>query len=159
MSSDSLSSPSRLWRSLHLDLPGAAGSPHPLRWIAASLVAVLGSLAACAGIAAATIALVPALASYEHLAFRDYAKLEVIGVVAACIGWQVVARLSSRAWLPFLWLAVLVTVVGLAPDVWIVVHGQPPVGVAALVVMHLALAVITYPALVLLAPARSGGRR
>lgn len=152
MSVDSVSPATRLRHTFRLDLPGAGGSPRLLRWIAASLVALFASLAACAAIARLTIAVDPALASYSHLGFGDYAKLEIIGVLAACLAWQVITRLSSRAWLPFLWLAILVTIVGLAPDVWILLQGQPVAGVGALVVMHLALAVVTYPALVFMAP-------
>ncbi len=119
---------------------------------------MLVSLAACAAISRVAIAVDPTLASYDHLHFGDYARLEILGVLAACIGWQIVTRLSSRARPLFFWLAVLVTIVGLAPDAWILLQGQPAGGVLALVVMHFALAVITYPALVYIAPQRASAR-
>jgi hypothetical protein len=140
--------------SFRFDMPGSRGAPNPLRWVLASIVAIGGSLAACAGIAALGIGLDPAIRHYEHLTFADYGKLTIIGVAGACVAWQIVARLSSRAWWPFLLLAILVTLVGLLPDLWILHQGQPAAGVADLVVMHLALAVITYPALVFIAPQR-----
>jgi hypothetical protein len=49
-------------------------------------------------------------------------------------------------------MAVLVTLVLWVPDLWILVHGQPPAAVAVLVVMHLAVALCTYNLLVHLAP-------
>jgi hypothetical protein len=54
-------------------------------------------------------------------------------------------------------LAVLVTLVLLLPDVWLLHQHQPPRAVAVLIGMHLAIAVVTYFALVLLAPARGAG--
>jgi hypothetical protein len=52
------------------------------------------------------------------------------------------------------WLALVVTVVSLAPDAWILHLGQPADAVAILIAMHFALALITYPALILIAPQR-----
>jgi hypothetical protein len=49
-------------------------------------------------------------------------------------------------------LAILVTVVSLAPDFWILHLGQPAGGVLTLIAMHFALAVITFPVIVFLAP-------
>ena len=39
--------------------------------------------------------LFPATKGYVHFAFGDYAKLTVLGVLIACAGWPVVARISS----------------------------------------------------------------
>lgn len=142
----------RAARALDLDLPRGTMQPSLARFIAASAVAVVGSVLACAGLAAAAIAAMPNLAGYEHFQFMEYTKLTVIGVVLACLAWPAMAWLSSRAWKPFLWLAVAVTLVGLAPDAWILLKGQPAAGVGVLVVMHFALLLITYPALVLIAP-------
>ena len=49
-------------------------------------------------------------------------------------------------------MAVLVTLVLWLPDVYILVKGQPAKAVAVLFVMHLAIALVTYNALVRLAP-------
>jgi len=47
---------------------------------------------------------------------------------------------------------VLVTLVLWLPDLWILAHGEPIRGVGVLMLMHLAIAFVTYPALVRLAP-------
>ena len=51
-------------------------------------------------------------------------------------------------------MAVLVTVVLWLPDVYILMQGQPGNAVAVLFVMHVAIALVTYNALVRLAPVR-----
>lgn len=51
-------------------------------------------------------------------------------------------------------MAVLVTIVLWLPDVYILIKGQPAKAVAALFVMHLTIALVTYNALVRLAPVR-----
>lgn len=144
----------RIASALRADLPGPAGTPRLLRFLAATVAAVVLSLLACAVVAAATKSLVPAVAGYEHLQVQDWAKLTVIGIVLASLGWPVAGLLWSRARRPFLLLTVLVTVVSFVPDLWILRQGQPAGGVLALAVMHVAVAVVTYPALVLIAPQR-----
>jgi hypothetical protein len=89
-----------------------------------------------------------------HFEFHDYAKLTIIGVVIACIAWPVVCRVSSAPRWLFFRLAIVVTVVLLLPDVYILHQGQPAQAVAVLMVMHLAIALITYNLLVHLAPVR-----
>jgi hypothetical protein len=145
----------RAARAFDLDFPKGRRQPSLARFVVASVVAVVGSVVACAALAAAAVAAMPGLAGYEHFQFGEYTKLTVVGVVLACLAWPAMAWLSSRAWRPFLWLAVAVTVAGLAPDVWILLKGQPAAAVGVLVLMHVALALITYPALVLIAPQRS----
>ena len=54
----------------------------------------------------------------------------------------------------FLRMAVLVTIVLWLPDLYILAKGQPARAVAFLMVMHLAIAVVTYNLLVRLAPCR-----
>jgi hypothetical protein len=132
-----------------------AAQPSLWRWVVASVVAVGGSLAACYGLAHLGVVLFPSTAGYGHFAFADYSKLTIIGVLAACVAWPLVTLVTSRARRLFFWLAVLVTVVSLAPDAWILHLGQPAEGVAVLVAMHFALALITYPALVFIAPQRA----
>ena len=55
-------------------------------------------------------------------------------------------------------MAVLVTLVLWLPDVWILIKGQPANAVAILFVMHVAIALVTYNALVRLAPVHTLGR-
>ena len=54
-------------------------------------------------------------------------------------------------------MAVLVTLVLWAPDVWILWRGEPPRAVLVLVVMHLAVAVVSYNVVVHIAAAGTGG--
>ena len=112
------------------------------------------SLAADAALVFVAVRLLPSTKGYVHFVFSDYAKLTVIGVLIACAAWPVVARLSSDPRWLFFRLAIAVTLVLLLPDVYIWHQGQPVQAVAVLMVMHLAIAVITYNLLVNLAPVR-----
>lgn len=138
--------------------------PHRLpsmpRIVIATLVSIGGSLAADAVIVALGEAVWPKTKGYTHFAFADYGKLTVIGVVIACVAWPMVVRVcAAPRWL-FLRLAVLVTLVLLLPDVWILYKGQPGDAVGVLMVMHLAIGLVTYVALVAVAPVRAPrGRR
>ncbi len=89
-----------------------------------------------------------------HFRFSDYSKLTIIGVIIACAAWPVVARVTSDPRWVFFRLAILVTIVLLLPDLYIWVKGQPAHAVLFLVLMHLAIAVITYNLLVRVAPVR-----
>lgn len=148
-----------------VDVDFVPADPQPAwgRWVLASVVAVVGSLAADAVLVAVGQAVFPSTRDFVHFRFADYGKLTVVGVVIACVGWPVVTRLSSRPRRLFLRLAVLVTVVLLLPDVVIWARGEPARGVLVLMTMHVAIAVVTYNALVRIAPAGvagdAGGRR
>ena len=131
--------------------------PSWARWVLASVVALVGSLAADALLVATGEAVFPSTKDFVHFQFSDYGKLTVVGVVIACVGWPVVTRLSSRPRRLFLRLAVAVTVVLLLPDVVIWARGEPARGVLVLMTMHLAIAVVTYNALVRIAPAGDAG--
>jgi hypothetical protein len=139
---------------LHLDVPWGSAQPRLWRWIVATIVAVALSIAACAALAAIGIALVPSTAGYEHYQFEDYARLTIIGVLGASVGWPLATLLTTRARRLYLWLAIIVTVISFAPDAWILRGGQPAPAVADLAVMHVAVAVVTYLAMVLIAPQR-----
>jgi hypothetical protein len=138
--------------SLRLDFPQM--SVGPIRLVLATVVAIAGSLAADALLVAIGTATFPHTKGYEHFAFVDYAKLTIIGVVIACLAWPAVVWMSSHPRWLFSRLAVLVTLVLLLPDVWLVLKHQPGQAVVVLVIMHLVIAVVTYAALVLIAPAR-----
>lgn len=132
----------------------APAQPGPVRLALASAVSVVGSLAADAALVAIGTAVFPSTKGYSHFRFSDYGKLTVIGVVIACVAWPVVTRISfDPRWL-FLRLAVVVTLVLWLPDLWILSKGQPGRAVAVLMAMHLAIALVTYNALVRLAPAQ-----
>jgi hypothetical protein len=91
---------------------------------------------------------------YAHFQFSDYGKLTVIGVVVAGLAWPVVTRLTSAPRWVYFRLAVAVTIVLWLPDLYILAKGQPAKAVAVLMVMHLAIAVVTYNCVVRLAPVR-----
>jgi len=145
----------RLLALVRVDLPPAPRGPRTARLLLASVVAVAGSLAADAVLVALGTHLFPGTKGYGHFRFADYARLTVIGVVIACAAWPVVTRISSSPRWLFLRQAVAVTLVLWLPDVWILAQGQPARAVAVLMVMHVAIAVVTYNALVRLAPAVS----
>lgn len=91
---------------------------------------------------------------FVHFRFSDYAKLTIIGVVIACAGWPLVTRVTSQPRRLFFRAAIAVTIVLLAPDAYIWHNGASPEAVFVLVWMHVAIAAITYNALVRLAPVR-----
>jgi hypothetical protein len=132
--------------------PGHA-QPRASRLVLATITAIAGSLGADAVLVAVGQAVFPGTQGYEHFQFADYAKLTVIGIIIACAAWPVVTRISSAPRWLFFRLAVLVTLALLLPDVYILYLGQPADAVAVLVVMHLAIALISYNLLVRLAPA------
>jgi hypothetical protein len=150
----SLESQTRAAARFGLDFPGGAAQPRAWRFVVATIAAVALSIAACAGLVAVGVRVFPSTAGYEHFQFGDYTRLTVIGVVIASLGWPVACYVSTRARRLYLVLAVLVSIAALAPDAWILYHGQPAQAVLVLVWMHLALAVITYLSMVLIAPQR-----
>ena len=126
--------------------------PHNGEVVLASLVAIVGSLVADIVLVAIGMRVFPSVKHYGHFRFSDYSKLTLIGVVIACIAWPVVTRVSSLPRWLFLRMAIVVTIVLLAPDLYILHQGQPAKGVAVLMCMHLAIALVTYNALVRIAP-------
>jgi hypothetical protein len=142
-----------------IDLEPTHGQPSFPRVAVATVLSIVGSLGADALIVALGTAVFPSTKGYGHFQFHDYAKLTVVGVLIACVGWPIVTRVTSDPRWIFLRLAVLVTLVLFLPDLWILAKGQPPRAVAVLVVMHLAIAVVTYNLLVRLAPVWIGPGR
>ena len=120
----------------------------------ASAVAIALSLLVDALIVYIGTRLFPSTAGYGHFHFSDYAKLTVIGVIIACAGWPVVARITSRPKWLFLRLAIVTTLVLFLPDIYIWFAGQPFKAVLVLMCMHVAIAYVTYQSLVILAPVR-----
>ena len=121
-------------------------------------VSIAGSLAADAILVVIGTTLFPSTKGYVHFQFSDYAKLTVIGVVIACLAWPVVTRISSAPRWLFFRLAVLVTLVLWLPDLYLLDLGQPGSAVAVLMVMHLAIALVTYNSLVHIARVRPAVR-
>ncbi len=125
----------------------------------AVVVSVVGSLLCDALLVAIGTKIFPSTKGYTHFRFSDYASLTIVGVLIACAAWPIVTRISSAPRWVFLRMAVLVTLVLWLPDLAILAKGQPPRAVFVLMVMHLAIGVVTYNALVHLAPVRSDRAR
>jgi len=79
-------------------------------------------------------------------------------VVGATIGWGILVHLSSQPRWVLRRAALVVTIVLLIPDVMIL-PGNPKTAVLTLMVMHIAIAVVTYSALRWIAPAVGRARR
>jgi uncharacterized membrane protein YraQ (UPF0718 family) len=129
--------------------------PSGPRVVVALALSVAGSLAIDALLVALGEAVFPSTKGFVHFRFSDYAKLTVIGVVIACLAWPVVTRVSSAPRWLFFRLAIVVTLVLWLPDLYILYRGESARAVAVLMVMHLAIALVTYNCLVRIAPVRA----
>jgi hypothetical protein len=141
-----------LMRWTRIDFAPSHRPPSALRVVIATIVSLVGSLVADAVLVAIGTRVFPTTKGYVHFQFSDYGKLTVIGVLIACVAWPVVARVSSAPRWLFFRLAILVTLVLWLPDLYILHQGQSGQAVAVLMVMHLAIALVTYNALVRIAP-------
>lgn len=141
-----------------VDFAPSHRQPYARSVVVATVVAIVLSLVADAILVAVGQAVFPATKGYVHFQFTDYAKLTVIGVIIACVGWPIVTRISSDPRWLFLRLAVLVTLVLFIPDLYLLVMGNPVQAVFVLMWMHVAIAVVTYNVLVRLAPIRARRR-
>jgi hypothetical protein len=139
---------------VHLDFAPEHQQPSAARLILATLVSIVGSLLVDAIIVVIAQKVFPSTKGYAHFQFSDYAKLTIIGVIIACIAWPITTRITSQPRWMFFRMAILVTLVLWLPDVYILMQGQPGNAVGVLFVMHLAIALVTYNALVHLAPVR-----
>ena len=148
----------RLWTWARIDFDPPHRPPAWWRLALATVLAVVGSLLADAALVAVGTHVFPATKGYSHFQFADYAKLTVIGVLIACAAWPVVTRYCAEPRRLFFQLAILVTVVLFLPDVYIWLQGQLAQGVCVLVLMHVAIALVTYNVLVHAAPVRSRQR-
>jgi hypothetical protein len=143
---------------LKVDFAPTHRQPSAARLVLATVVSLVGSLALDAALVAIGEAAFPSTKGYVHFRFSDYSKLTIIGVVIACVAWPVVTRISSAPRWLFFRLAIVVTLVLFLPDLYILKQGQPAKAVAVLMCMHLAIALVTYNALVHLAPVRTRRR-
>jgi Family of unknown function (DUF6069) len=132
----------------HVDFPRNSPQPSMFNVLVAAVASVIGSLLADAALVAAAARMFPYTQGYPHFQFADYSKLTVVGVLIACAAWPVVTRISSTPRWLFFRLAILVTLFLWLPDIYIYLQGQPAHAVAVLMVMHLAIAVVTYNLLV-----------
>ncbi|HSY15652.1 MAG TPA: DUF6069 family protein [Jatrophihabitantaceae bacterium] len=148
----------RSLRLARIDFSPNHTQPAPLNVTLATIVSIVASLLCDAVLVAIGTAVFPSTKGYPHFNFSDYGKLTIIGVIIACVAWPIATRITSAPRWLFARLAVLVTLVLLLPDLAILVNGQSPRAVAILVLMHLAIALVTYHSLVRLAPTRPGHR-
>jgi hypothetical protein len=144
---------------LKVDFAPTHRQPSAARVVLVTVLSLIGSLAVDAALVAIGEAVFPTTKGYGHFRFSDYSKLTIIGVIIACVAWPVVTRISSAPRWLFFRLAIVVTLILLLPDLYILKQGQPAKAVAVLMCMHLAIALVTYNALVHLAPVRKRRRR
>ncbi|MGH7667179.1 MAG: hypothetical protein ACREN1_07715 [Candidatus Dormibacteria bacterium] len=141
----------RWLRLFKVDMDVRHGPPSWARWAVALIAANAASLVSDALLVAIGTTIFPSTRGFAHFEPTDYGKLTLIGVTIACTAWPIVTRISSQPRWLFLRMAVLVTLVLWTPDLWILVHGEPIRGVGVLMLMHLAIALITYNVLVRIA--------
>ena len=139
---------------VRLDFAPYHRQPSNGRVVLATVLSIVGSLVADALLVVIAQALWPSTKGYAHFQFADYAKLTIIGVIIACVAWPVTTWITSQPRWMFFRMAVLVTLALWLPDVYILFQGQPAKAVGMLFVMHVAIALVTYSALVYLAPVR-----
>lgn len=138
----------------HVDWSPTHRQPHVLAVVVATVVSIVSALVADALLVAIGTAIFPSTKGYVHFQFGDYAKLTVIGVVIACVAWPIVTRITSTPRWLFFRMAIAVTLVLWLPDLYLLVEGQPGKAVVVLMTMHLAIALVTYNALIHLCPPR-----
>jgi hypothetical protein len=146
-----------LLRYFHVDFT-PQGQPSGAAVLFATVVSIVGSLLVDALLVVIGTKVFPSTKGYGHFQFSDYSKLTIIGVIIACVAWPIVTRISSAPRWLFLRMAIVVTLVLLVPDLLIWVQGSPGKAVFVLVWMHIAIALVTYNALVRLAPVRRANR-
>ena len=133
-----------------------AAPPGHRRLAAAGLAAMVVSLVADVVLAEAGRAAFTVPASFGKFSFGTYGLLTVLGIAGATATWGAVTRLSSRPKWLLTRLAALVTALFLIPDFLLLgTPGNPTGPVVILMLMHLAIAAITYTALIKVAPARN----
>lgn len=142
-----------------LDFPTDRRQPQLARLVVAAIVALASSLLADAALVAAAEAAFPSTRHFSHFRPGDYGLLTTVGVLAAAAAWPLVTRVTSSPRFVFVRLAVIVTVVLYAPDVYILLKGEPARAVAVLMAMHLCIAVLTYQSLVRIAAVDPDGVR
>jgi hypothetical protein len=128
--------------------------PSVARLAAATVIAIIESLAADALLVAIGTHIFPGTAGYGHFRFNDYAKLTIIGVLIGAAGWPVLTHISSAPRGLYGWLTVLISLGLFLPDAWLLIRGQPLEAVAVLMAMHVGIAVVIYSSMVLIAPVR-----
>lgn len=92
------------------------------------------------------------LSHYSHFRLSDYGTLTVIGVAAAGVAWHLASRNLATPRRTFFRVAVVAMVALWVPDLWLLIKHEPTRAVVFLMIMHVAVALITYNFLVYAAP-------
>jgi len=129
-------------------------TPSVLRVVLITLAATGGSLLATFALVHLATTFDPALTHYSHFRFSDYGTLTIVGVLCAGVAWYLATRYVSDPRHIFFRVAVVSMIVLWLPDVWLFIKHEPTRAVSYLIVMHLAIALITYNLLVFAAPIR-----
>jgi len=134
--------------------PSAARwSPSGARVAVVTAMAAIGSVVVNAALVWLATAFDPSLQHYSHFRLEDYGTLTVVGVLSAGVAWYFATRNLARPRHTFFRVAVVTMLVLWVPDVWLLVKHEPTRAVIFLILMHLAVALITYNLLVFAAPA------
>ncbi|HEY1920186.1 MAG TPA: DUF6069 family protein [Streptosporangiaceae bacterium] len=145
-----------------LDISPRHQQPTWWRVVLATAASLAGSLIADALLVIAGEHVLHVSPAYQHFHLSDYGKLTVIGVIIACVAWPITTRITSHPRWMFFRMAIAVTLMLWLPDLYLLYLGQPPRAVVVLMLMHLAIALVTYNLLVHVAPvhpARPAERR
>lgn len=137
-----------------VDLASAAEPPSVGRVIVVSALSIVISVGVDAAIVKLATVMYPAIHGYSHFRLIDYGALTVLGVLAACAAWSAVVRISSSPRWLFFRLVIIVMTVLWVPDLWLIAKHEPTRAVFALMLMHLAVALVTYNLLVHFATGR-----
>jgi hypothetical protein len=127
-------------------------TPSALRVAVMTVLSVLASIVVNAGLVWLAKASDPSLQRYSHFRLWDYGTLTAVGVVAAGAAWYVATRSLPSPRHTFFRVAVVVTLALWVPDLWLLIKHEPTRAVVFLVIMHAAVALITYNFLIFGAP-------
>jgi hypothetical protein len=130
----------------------AVGSPSGRRVTVVTVLSVVASLVVNAGLVWLATAFDPSLQHYSHFRLSDYGTFTVVGVAGAGVAWYVATRNLATPRRTFFRVAVVVMLVLWVPDVWLFIKHEPTRAVVFLVIMHAAVALITYNFLVYASP-------
>lgn len=137
-----------------VDMNAASEPPSAGRMIVVSALSIITSVGVDAGVVKLGTVMNPAIRGFSHFRLTDYGVLTAFGVIAACAAWSVVVRISSSPRWLFFRLAVIVMLALWVPDLWLLIKHEPTRAVLVLMVMHLAVALVTYNLLVHFATTR-----
>lgn len=144
----------RIGRAARIDLAPPHRQPSVVLFAVATIAAVGLSLAADGVVVAYVHAHYPATRHFSHFRTIDYATLTVVGVLMACGAWPVVTHITAAPRRLFFRLAVGAVALLWLPDLWLLARHEVLAGIGALMLMHLAIALITYNLLVRVARVR-----